>query len=77
MTDADKMQIEYTRVRDMVAAAISNIEETDGNVEFFGAGLLRAALEMHVELHGAKSLDKAISGMATRMLLAERGIRKC
>lgn len=77
MKQEHEITVEYQRVRDMLSDSIREIEAAGGNVYLFAAGLLRAAFEMHLELHGPGSLDQAVSGIATRLLLAERGVARC
>jgi hypothetical protein len=76
MTPKAIMQTEAERVSTIMADAVDQIENEGGNLRFFSAAMLTAAIELHVELEGLESLDRAI----TRIGMHEhkrRGLKPC
>jgi hypothetical protein len=74
---AERFRAEYDRVKRHLEDAIAELAAENGHIEFFSAILTRSAFELHSEVFGTEGMEKMLSGMATRQLLAERGIKKC
>jgi hypothetical protein len=53
MTEDHKaMIVELERVSDLLAQPVSDMEQDDGNIRFFSAAFLTAAVQLHVEIGG-------------------------
>jgi hypothetical protein len=76
MTPKAIMQAEAERVRTIISEAVDQIEAEGGNLQFFSAAMLTAALELHVELEGLESLDRAITKIGMREM-QRRGVKPC
>jgi hypothetical protein len=73
----ERFRAEYERVRRYLEDAIAELAAENGHLQYFSAILTRSAFELHAEVFGIEGLEKMMSGIATRQLLAERGIQKC
>lgn len=60
---------ERDRVKEMLRRTIATMSETGGNSTYFAAYLLRAALELNVELHGPENLERALASMSKDLLI--------
>lgn len=77
LTNEQRIQIEMNRTRNMLAAAVAEVESCGGDIRLFGASFLIAAIQFHIELEGIENLEKAISGIATRELIRDGVVKRC
>jgi hypothetical protein len=63
MTEQQQMAIEQQRVRMALDMSLEEIEQHGGNVRFFGAALICAAMRLHVELEGTDGLERAMTSL--------------
>lgn len=77
LTNEQRMQIEMNRTRDLLAGAVEEVESCGGDIRLFGAALLIAAIQLHIQLEGIENLEKAISGIATRELIRSGAVKGC
>ncbi|QIE42324.1 hypothetical protein G5B39_10480 [Rhodobacteraceae bacterium SC52] len=62
MSDEHKAMIaERERVSKLLAQAVSEITDTGGDIRFFSAALLTAAVQLHIEIEGPEHIDRAIT----------------
>ena len=62
------MAREADRVREMLAEAVANIEGDDGNLRYFSAMFLRAAIELQIETEGPAATARNIAAVGERQL---------
>lgn len=78
MTDDQKrMQREMERVRDCISEAVQEIEADGGDIRFFSAAFLTAAVQLSVEVEGTAGLERAISKIAQRELVRAGEASRC
>ena len=77
MSDYEKMKSEMDRVRDFLSETIKSVECDDGDIRFFAASLLTAAIQLHVEIEGTASLDRVIAKIAAREMIRSGGAGRC
>nr|WP_309502348.1 hypothetical protein [uncultured Roseovarius sp.] len=77
MTDEEKMRIERARVCDLLAEAIQSLEAESGDIRFFNAAFLVAAIQLHAEVEGPETIMRALSKMGTRELTRSGTVPTC
>jgi len=77
MNDQDKMRHEMARVRSLMDEAIQGVEAEDGDVRFFTASILTAAVQLCVEVEGIDGLHRAISKIAQREFIRAGEAGRC
>ena len=68
LTNEQKMKIELAAAQLAFEAALSDLHERGGDIRFFTAAMLVAALRLHVDIEGPDSLLSTITKMGTREL---------
>ena len=77
MTEEKQMMaIEMQRVRTLLAEAIAELEADGGDIRYFTAAFMAAAMQLQCEVEGEDSLNVAITRLGVRTLTA-RGARQC
>ena len=77
MTDEKQMMaVEMQRVRDLLAEAVTEVETDGGNIRYFNAAFMAAAMQLQCEVEGDDSLNNAITRLGVRTLTS-RGGRQC
>ena len=71
------MAVELDRVRAMLAEAVDDIETHGGDIHYFSAAFLRAAIELQVEVEGPESTEQAVTAIALRELDRTKAIHTC
>ncbi|WP_386167215.1 hypothetical protein [Sulfitobacter pontiacus] len=71
------MQREMERVREYLAEAVGGIEADGGDIRFFSAAFLTAAVQLSVEIEGTAGLKKAISKIAQWELVRAGEAGRC
>lgn len=71
MNETEQMDTEVERVRAMLGNAVAAVEAENGDLRFFAAALLTAAVQMHVEIEGVEGMRRALSRLAFRQLPAD------
>lgn len=69
MTDQEKMKHVMTRVRDMLADNVAELEAEGGDVRYFAAAFLTAGMQLHVEVEGTDGIERAIAKIGARELV--------
>ncbi|MGB3316840.1 MAG: hypothetical protein WBB85_20815 [Albidovulum sp.] len=77
MTEQQIMQREIARVRDLLSEAIGEIEADGGNLRFFAASLITAAIQLHAEVEGSAGLERAIAKLAALELVRTGEAGRC
>lgn len=72
-----KMESEMCRVRDHLSDAIAAVKADEGDIRFFAASLLTAAVQLHVEIEGTAGLERAITKIAQRDLVRAGEAGRC
>lgn len=67
---------EMERVERLIEQSVDEMQKDGGNVRFFSAAMLTAAIQLHVELEGVESLDRAITRIAMQEM-QRNGITPC
>jgi hypothetical protein len=71
------VETEMRRVRDHLSDAIADIESNGGDIRFFSAAILTAAVQLHVEIEGTAGLERAIAKIAQRELVRAGEAGRC
>lgn len=77
MTDEEKMRIERARVSDLLAEAIQSLEAENGDIRFFNAAFLVAAIQLHAEVEGPETIMRALSKAGVRELTRSESVTRC
>lgn len=77
MTDAAKMRSEMVRVRDFLGQAVADLEADEGDLRFFAAAFLAAAVQLHTEVEGHEALQRAIARLAAREMVRTGEAGRC
>lgn len=78
MTEDQKTMIaERERVSALLAQAVSDMEQDGGNIRFFSAAFLTAAVQLHVEIEGPENLDTTITKIGVRELSRVGAVTQC
>lgn len=73
MTEAQRLaaKTEHRRVMKIVENAVAEIRDEGGDIDWFAAFLMRAGIELQMELNGRQELERLLSSMATDVLASE------
>ena len=74
-SDVEKMKIEKFRVEALLQVAVEGVDECNGDIRFFSAAFLTAAIQLHVEVEGPEALDQAITKIGSYELSKASGRR--
>ncbi|MCV2871588.1 hypothetical protein OEZ71_04695 [Defluviimonas sp. WL0050] len=77
MTDAEIMETEMKRVRDFLGQAVADLEADEGDLRFFSAAFLTAAIQLHVDIEGVEGLKRAIARLAAREMVRSGEAGRC
>ncbi|WP_108484343.1 hypothetical protein [Oceaniglobus ichthyenteri] len=77
ITDEEKMKIERARVSDLLAEAIQSLEAENGDIRFFNAAFLVAAIQLHAEIEGPETIARALSKVGVRELTRSGTVTTC
>lgn len=77
LTDDQKMKIELSAAQLAFEAAIDDLVKRGGDIRFFTAAMLAAALRLHVDIEGPDSLLSTITKMGTRELSSRGDTTLC
>lgn len=77
MTDMEKMTYEMSRARELMAEAIAALQAENGDIRFFSAAILTAAVQLLVEVEGTAGLERAIAKIAEREMIRSGEAGKC
>ena len=77
MTNGERMETEMTRVRDFLGQAVADLEADEGDMRFFAAAFLAAAVQLHTEIEGTEGLQRAIARLAARELVRTGKAGRC
>lgn len=77
MTDKELMQAEVARVQAMLADAISDIDTHGGDIRFFTAAILTAAVQICVEINGIEGLERALAKIGQREMIRAGEAGRC
>jgi len=64
MTEEQKIAHEFSRVKAMLAEAIQDLEAENGDIRFFNAALVGAAIQLCAEVEGTEGLHRVIAHVA-------------
>lgn len=64
LTDKQRMMIEADAAKVAFDAALQDLTDRGGDVRFFAAAMLAAAVRLHVEIEGTAGLERAISRLS-------------
>jgi hypothetical protein len=73
MTDEQEMAIEMQRVRDLLAQGVSAVETEGGNIRYFNAAFLTAAMQLHSEVEGSESIVRTVTRLGVREITRATG----
>lgn len=73
----EKAHEEKSRVTDFLAETIKSLELDNGDIRFFSAAFLVAAVQLHIEVEGVKSITAALSRIGVNELAARGHGSKC
>lgn len=76
MKNEQKMKIEMQRVSDLLALAVADLEAEGGDIRFFNAAFLVAAIQLQAEVEGPDTIMRALSSVGVREL-TQSGIGSC
>lgn len=77
LLDEQKMATEMRRVRALLDAAVKDCAAQDGDIRFLNAAFMTAAFQLHGEVEGTASLEKAVKTKASRELMRRRTGGQC
>jgi hypothetical protein len=77
LLDEHKMATEMQRVRTLLQAATEACAAEGGDIRFFNAALMTAAIQLHSEVEGADTVERAITAVAKRHLIRTRKAGRC
>jgi len=77
MTNAERMKAEMNRVRDHLGDAIHELEADEGDIRFFSAAILSAAIQLVVELEGTEGLNRAVTKIAMQEMTRTGEAGRC
>lgn len=77
MTDIEKMRIEKQRVADLLEDGVAGVEADDGDIRFFNAAFLVAAIQLQSEVEGPDSILRALSKIGIRTVKNASGVGQC
>ncbi|MCF3595468.1 hypothetical protein LZG00_15860 [Rhodobacteraceae bacterium LMO-12] len=77
ISDFRKMQAERERVKDLLGEAIQDLVCEGGDIRFFNAAFLVAAIQLHAEVEGPETISRALSKLAVRELTARGEVGAC
>ncbi|MCA3440990.1 MAG: hypothetical protein INF50_11770 [Rhodobacter sp.] len=70
------MGVEHDRVQRLIQDALLELGVGNGNIACFSVALMRAAMELHIEVFGPDGLGRMVAEMATRQVAMKRGARE-
>lgn len=77
LLEQQKMATEMQRIRTLLQAATEACANEGGDIRFLNAALMTAAIQLHTEVEGAGSLERAITSIAKRHLMRTRAAGQC
>jgi len=77
MKNEQKMKIEKQRVSDLLAQAVTDLEAEGGDIRFFNAAFLIAAIQLQAEVEGPDTIMRALSKVGVRELADTGVVGRC
>ncbi len=78
MTDDQKqMKVEMARVRHFLSESVQDVEAEQGDLRFFSAAFLTAAIQLCVEIDGPEGLERALAKIGQQELVRSGRAARC